>query len=72
VTVSESVVDALGETLSKVDLNAAEVVTIYYQGSTERSEIEQFNTELRKLYPHLQIELVRGGQPHYNYIASVE
>ena len=23
-------------------------------------------------YPQLQIEVVRGGQPHYNYIVSVE
>jgi len=72
VTVGDSAVDALGKTLAKVDLSAAEVITIYYQGSTERSEVEQFNTDLRQQHPHLQIELVRGGQPHYNYIASVE
>jgi DAK2 domain fusion protein YloV len=72
VTTGDSVVDALGKTLAKVDLSAAEVVTIYYQGSTERSEVEEFNTGLRQQYPHLQIELVKGGQPHYNYIASVE
>ena len=72
VTVGDSAVDALGKTLAKVDLSAAEVITIYYQGSTERSEVEQFNTGLRQQHPHLQIELVRGGQPHYNYIASVE
>jgi len=72
VTVGDSVIDALGKTLAKVALDAAEVITIYYQGSSERSEIEQLNTGLRQQYPHLQIELVRGGQPHYNYIASVE
>ena len=72
VTVGDSVIDALGKTLAKVDLSAAEVITIYYQGSTERSEVEQFITGLRQQHPDLQIELVRGGQPYYNYIASVE
>jgi len=72
VAVGDSVIDALSKTLDKVDLNAAEVVTVYYQGNTGRSEVEQLSSRLREQYPHLQIELVRGGQPHYNYIASVE
>jgi dihydroxyacetone kinase-like predicted kinase len=72
VAVGNSVIDALANTLTKAELNAAEVVTIYYQGDTERSEIESFISGLREQYPQLQIELVKGGQPHYNYIASVE
>jgi len=72
VAVGDSVIDALSKTLDKVDLNAAEVVTVYYQGNAGRSEVEQLSSRLREQYPHLQIELVRGGQPHYNYIASVE
>jgi hypothetical protein len=72
VTVGESVVDALDKTLAKADLGAAEVVTIYYQGNAERQEAEQFIIHLREQHPHLQVELVRGGQPHYNYIASIE
>lgn len=72
VAVGDSVIDALGNTLAKAELDSAEVVTIYYQGDTERSDIEPFIAGLRKQHPHLQIELVRGGQPHYNYIASVE
>ena len=72
VAVGDSVTDALSKTLDKVDLNAAEVVTVYYQGNTGRSEAEQLSRRLREQHPHLQIELVRGGQPHYNYIASIE
>ncbi len=72
VAVGDSVIDALYKTLEKVDLKAAEVITIYYQGDTERSEAEGMNSRLLKQYPHLQLELVKGGQPHYHYIASVE
>jgi DAK2 domain fusion protein YloV len=72
VAVGDSVIDALANTLAKAGVDTAEVVTIYYQGDTERFEIEPFVTSLREQHPQLQIELVRGGQPHYNYIASVE
>jgi len=72
VTVGDSVVDALGKVLAKLDLGAAEVITIYYRGDTERAEVEPFIVSLREQHPQLQVELVGGGQPHYNYIASVE
>jgi DAK2 domain fusion protein YloV len=72
VAVGDSVIDVLASTLAKAEIDTAEVVTIYYQGDAERSEIEPFMVSLREQYPQLQIELVRGGQPHYNYIASVE
>jgi DAK2 domain fusion protein YloV len=72
IAVGDCVIDALANTLAKAELDAAEVVTIYYQGDTERSEVEPFISSLREQYSQLQIELVRGGQPHYNYIASVE
>ena len=72
VAVGKTGIDALGRVLDKVDLTSAEVITIYYQGSPERVEIEKFIVSLREKHPHIQLELVKGGQPHYNYIASVE
>jgi DAK2 domain fusion protein YloV len=72
VTTGDSPVDALGKVLAKLDLAAAEVITIYYQDDKERTEVEPFVTGLRQQYPNLQIELIRGGQPHYHYLASVE
>ncbi len=64
--------DVLAEVLTKADLGEAEVVTIYYQGDTERAEVEQVTHSIREQHPHLEIELVQGGQPHYHYIVSVE
>ena len=72
VAASDSATDTLNEVLSKLNLSDAEIITIYYQGDEERVEVGSFITAFREQYPHLQIELVRGGQPHYHYIASVE
>ena len=62
----------LNEALAKLDLDEAEVITIYYGADTEPAEAEQFSISLREKHPQLQIEVVKGGQPHYNYIVSVE
>jgi len=48
------------------------VVTIYYGADTEAEKAEQVGANVRKQHPHLQVEVVQGGQPHYDYIISVE
>ncbi len=72
VAANDSATGALSEVLAKLDLSDAEIITIYYRGDEERVEVGPFITTFREQYPHLQIELVRGGQPHYHYIVSVE
>jgi DAK2 domain fusion protein YloV len=72
VAAGESPQEALGEVFKKIDLAEAEIITIYYRGDDERTEITPLISDFKKKYPHLQVELVRGGQPHYHYIASVE
>jgi len=72
VAVGDSTINVLGKVLAKLNLAEAEVITIYYREDVERAEIEQYIIGLREQHPHLQVELIRGGQPHYHYIASVE
>ena len=72
VAVSDNTIGALNQTLAKLDLDQAEVITIYYGADAELAEAEQVSLDIRKQYPQLQIEVVPGGQPHYNYIVSVE
>ena len=72
VAVSDNTSDALNQALAKLDLDQAEVITIYYGADAELAEAEQVSLSIRKQYPQLQIEVVQGGQPHYNYIVSVE
>ena len=72
IATGDSTADVLAEVLTKADLGEAEVVTIYYRGDAERAEVEQVTHSIREQHPHLEIELVQGGQPHYHYIVSVE
>jgi dihydroxyacetone kinase-like predicted kinase len=64
--------DVLNKILGKLDLEKAEVITIYHGEDIEGAEAEQISSEISEKYPHLQVEVVRGGQPHYSYIISVE
>jgi dihydroxyacetone kinase-like predicted kinase len=72
VAVADKPEEVLIEALEKVDPNKAEVVTIYYGADSNTTEAEQAAAAIRERYPQLQVEVVQGGQPHYNYIASVE
>ncbi len=72
VAVGDSTTDVLIETLDRLDLGEAEVITIYYGADTELAEVEQVSVSIREQHPQLQVEVVRGGQPHYNYIVSIE
>jgi DAK2 domain fusion protein YloV len=72
VAVGDSNLDVVNQVLAKVDLDNAEVVTIYYGADAEPAEAEQIGASIREQHPQLQIEVIRGGQPHYSYIISVE
>jgi len=72
VVAGDNTTDVLYETLAKLDLDDMEIVTIYYGADTDRDEAEQVSSTIRQQYPQLQVEVVRGNQPHYEYIVSVE
>ena len=72
VAVDDSTSDVFNEVVARLALDKAEVITIYYGAETKQTEAEQVSLSLREQHPHLLIEVVQGGQPHYNYIVSVE
>ena len=72
VAVGDSTVDVLNKTLARVNLDESEVITIYYGSETEPANAEKVGADLLEQYPQLQVEVVRGDQPHYEYIISVE
>jgi DAK2 domain fusion protein YloV len=72
VAVGDSTASALYDTLDKLDLDTQEIITIYFGIDTEQTEAEQASTAIREKHPHLQVEVIRGGQPHYHYIVSIE
>jgi len=72
IAVGKDNTEVLNQVLARLDLGKAEVVTVYYGADTEMAEAEQIVSSLREQHPQLQVELVRGGQPHWNYIISIE
>ncbi len=72
VSVGDSAPAALEQVMAKLNLDDYEVVTVYYGEDTEQAEAEGVASNIREQHPHLQVEIVRGGQPHYDYIISVE
>ena len=72
VAVGDNTTDVLNDILARLDLDKAEVITIYYGAETEPAEAEQASASIGEGHPQLQVDVVRGGQPHYNYIVSIE
>jgi len=72
VAVGDSTTDVLDQVLARLDLEKAEVITVYCGADAETDEAEQVSGSIREKYSQLQIEVIQGGQPHYDYIVSVE
>jgi DAK2 domain fusion protein YloV len=64
--------DVLHKILAKVHLRKSEIVTLYYGQEVKQLEAEKVGESIRQKYPQLQVEVVRGGQPHYPFIVSIE
>lgn len=64
-----AVVDQLLEQMHAGDYD---IITVYYgEGATE-SETQALTAHIQDMYPGLEVEIVEGGQPHYQYIISAE
>jgi uncharacterized protein len=63
---------ALLKALEGIKPETSEVLTIYYGDDTTEEQAQKAKEEIAAKYTHLQIEVVKGGQPHYNYVVSVE
>jgi len=72
VAVGDNTPDVLNEVLARVDLDRAEVITIYLGADTTVAEAEQISAHILQQHPQLQVEVIQGRQPYYNYIVSVE
>jgi DAK2 domain fusion protein YloV len=53
-------------------MEEASLITLYYGADTTREQAQALAEELRQAYPHHEVEVAYGGQPHYQYIASRE
>lgn len=72
IAAADSPSDVLKRLFGTIDLSKSEVVTLYYGADTSEAEAQQMLSSLAEDHPDMQFELVCGGQPHYNYIVSIE
>jgi len=63
--------DVILEAVGKAGTEKAEIVTIYYGAEVKGAEAQGIAQDIRDHY-HTEVEVVYGGQPHYNYIISLE
>ena len=68
---ADKVEDVILEALGKAGVEKAGIVTVYYGAEIKGAEAQGIAQEIRDRY-HTEVEVVYGGQPHYNYIISLE
>ena len=62
----------LVELLAEVDLQPGSLVTLYWGEMLSSSDAESAAQALQDVYDDLDVEVVHGGQPHYEFIVSIE
>lgn len=72
ITAGNNAIDVLFSTLAKINLKKNEILTLYFGADTKLTEAEDAANAIRNKYSHLQVEIIKGNQPHYNYIVSIE
>ena len=70
--VDESSDKVLEDLLAKTDLSKIEVMTLYFGAATTEPGARIMAEYLKTKYPGKQVEVVCGGQPHYDYVVSLE
>jgi len=58
--------------LQKINLSEKEHLTIFYGKNIKKSEVEQVAKLINTKFPEFEIETHYGGQPHYQFILSIE
>ncbi len=58
--------------LKKGHADHFELITLFYGSSVSRMEVDAIVDSIRKKFPKQEIEVQDGGQPHYQFILSIE
>ncbi len=69
---SDNLEDACFEFLEKAEAINYELITMFYGEGIKHAEANKIADLIRTKYPNQEIEVQEGGQPHYQFIFSVE
>ncbi len=72
VCAANSVNSACLALLDKVDLSEKERFTFFYGLNISKDDVDTIIENVQKKYPQMEVELHAGGQPHYQFIISIE
>jgi DAK2 domain fusion protein YloV len=69
---AKTVEQACLDMLEKADAAEQELITMFYGEDLSATEANLISDKVREIYPDQEIEIQDGGQPHYQFIISVE
>ena len=72
VTAGEDLNGVVQQVLERLNPDDYEIVTVYSGEDVTPEQAEALAERVRTLYPHLEVEVLDGGQAHYHYVISVE
>jgi dihydroxyacetone kinase-like predicted kinase len=58
--------------LDKAGASSYELVTLFFGENVTQHQAGHLGETIRAAYPNLEVEIQEGGQPHYQYILSIE
>ncbi len=60
------------ELVEKMGAEERELLTVFYGEEVSEEEAEALAEKVRERFPHLEVEVRYGGQPHYPYLLALE
>jgi DAK2 domain fusion protein YloV len=69
---AESVEQGIMELLEKANAGEHELITFFYGEGMSHGEANRIADLVREKYPSHEVEVQEGGQPHYQFIISIE
>ncbi len=58
--------------LRKIEMDDYELITMFYGNNIKTDQVEQIAGIIEETYPDHEVEIQAGGQPHYQFIFSIE
>jgi dihydroxyacetone kinase-like predicted kinase len=69
---SDSLEHACLEFMEKAEAAEHELITLFYGEDLPHAEANRIADSIRRAYPDQEVEVQEGGQPHYQFIVSIE
>jgi len=64
--------DACLQLLEKIEMDDYELITMFYGNNIKPNRVQEVAEAIEEKYPDHEVEIQEGGQPHYQFIFSIE